>query len=65
MSKKTILHKKNKKQGEEKPKSRKFFVTLSPALSVRFDKQLERLGCGPGILTRMAIVRYIEEEEKR
>lgn len=63
--KKVILHKKKTEEEVPKMKNRKFFVTLTPAISARFNKQLERLSCGPGILARMAIIRFIEEEERK
>ncbi len=48
-----------------KKEDRMLWVRLPDALNQRFRRQCERLSCGDGTLARMAVVRFIEEEEAK
>lgn len=68
--KKVFLHKKAEKpdvvgDDSEKVSRGRFIVTLPPALNKRFNIQCKRLTCGVSTVARMAIVKFIEEEESR
>ena len=49
----------------EKVKDRMLWVRLPDALNQRFIRQCQRLSCGDGTLARMAIIRFVEEEEAK
>ena len=67
MDKKVTLHK--KKTGQDSldkiTKDRMLWLRLPPAINSRFIKHCERLSCHAGTLARMAIIRFMEEEERR
>jgi hypothetical protein len=67
--KKVFLHKKAEKpdmeEDSEKLSKGRFIVTLPPALNKRFNIQCKRLTCGVSTVARMAIVKFIEDEESR
>ena len=46
-------------------KDKFMWLRLPDALNVRFIKQCKRLHCGASTLARMAVVRFIEEEEAK
>ena len=48
-----------------KKKDKLIWMRLPNALNERFDHQCKRLICGNSTLTRMAVVRLVEEEEAK
>jgi hypothetical protein len=47
----------------EKAKDHMLFIRLPKPISDRFRHQSERLSCTMGVLGRMAIIKFLEEEE--
>jgi hypothetical protein len=48
------------------PKKDKFmWIRLPYSLNIRFIRQCKRLHCGASVLARMAVVKFVEEEEAR
>jgi hypothetical protein len=54
-----------KEKAPEKIKDRMVWVRLPDALNQRFIRQCKRLSVGDGTLARMAIVKFVEEEESK
>jgi len=45
------------------PKDKMIWVRLPFPLLERFNRQCDRLSCGNSTLARMAVVKFVEEEE--
>ena len=49
----------------EKGKNHMFYISLPGPLSERLRRQSKRLSCSISIIGRMAVVKFLEEEEAR
>jgi hypothetical protein len=65
IKKKPEQKEKDIEEGVSKPKDRMLWLRIPDALNKRFVHQCVRLSCGDGTVARMAIVKFIEEEEAR
>lgn len=49
----------------EKGKNHMFYISLPGPVSERLRRQAQRLSCSISIIGRMAVIKFLEEEEAR